>query len=32
MLEMYLLYMLESYGVTRVGLQCKNMGNIGGAQ
>ena len=29
MSEIYLLYMLESYGITRVGLQYKNMRNIG---
>ena len=31
MLEIYLLQMLESYGMTRVGPQYKNMGNIGEA-
>ena len=29
MSEIYLLFMLESYGMTRVGLQYKNMRNIG---
>ena len=30
MLEIYLLYMLESYGMTRVGLQYKNMETLVG--
>ena len=29
MSEKYLLFMLESYGMTRVGLQYKNIRNIG---
>ena len=29
MSEIYLLYKLESYGMTRAGLQYKNMRNIG---
>ena len=28
MSEIYILFMLESYGMTRVGLQYKNMRNI----